>query len=502
MKQAFLFLSLILCVCSNILSQNAESADKLLNQAQANLGQREYTKARYFYLQAYKAFAGQQDYQKAIDCGTQAASLYHRENYYKEAFDLCREMEQIVAAGEQNTGKSMTDLLYKINKVRLQMYIALKRPQQSREFLDKIQSLANTSKDEAISDDYLYTQANYYYTFGMQQQGDDSFKALIAKYKKQKNYAKVNECYKTLISLAQKANNANLVAQTYEKYISWTDSAKALTAKDELSAMKRKFDESQQTIQDKDHSLSVKQYVIIGLAVVIAILAAGLILGGFVTARYILLARKQKRAIEIANEHNGLKTKFIQNISAQIAPTLEMMNPSLPGVIALRGFAEHIQELATLESTLTEIYEMYPIEVNAFCEKTIEKVEKQLKEGVSTTIDSPRLTIKTNPEQLERILLHLLTNAAEHTPEGGKIWLEFKKRGAHTHQFIVTNTGNGISVGAHENLFKPFSEIRNLSDGDGLGLPICALIATKMNGSLSLDMTYTRGCRFILELHA
>jgi signal transduction histidine kinase len=94
-----------------------------------------------------------------------------------------------------------------------------------------------------------------------------------------------------------------------------------------------------------------------------------------------------------------------------------------------------------------------------------------------------------------------LENAAKYTPEGGKIILDFKKRGAHTHQFIVTDTGCGIAEEQRENLFKPFAQVKELTQGDGLGLPICALIATKMNGSLSLDSSYTKGTRFVLELH-
>ena len=119
---------------------------------------------------------------------------------------------------------------------------------------------------------------------------------------------------------------------------------------------------------------------------------------------------------------------------------------------------------------------------------------------VSTVVNAAKLQIKTNPEQLERILIHLLKNAAEYT-ESGKIFLDFKKRGAHTHQFIISDTGTGIPVEKQENLFKPFTEIKDLTEGDGLGLPICALIATKMNGSLTLDTSYTKGSRFVLELH-
>ena len=96
----------------------------------------------------------------------------------------------------------------------------------------------------------------------------------------------------------------------------------------------------------------------------------------------------------------------------------------------------------------------------------------------------------------------LLENAAEYTPAGGKIWLDFKKRGAHTHQFIISDTGCGIPEEQRENIFKPFTEVKDLTQGDGLGLPICSLIATKMNGSLTLDSSYNKGARFVLELHA
>ena len=42
----------------------------------------------------------------------------------------------------------------------------------------------------------------------MNAQGDAATNRLIGQYKEQKNYAQVDECYKTLISIARKANNA------------------------------------------------------------------------------------------------------------------------------------------------------------------------------------------------------------------------------------------------------------------------------------------------------
>lgn len=489
-----------LCFYGQANAQNR--ADELMKQAQESLASKEYIKARYLFLQAYNAFSTQDKYEKAVECGINASALYHRENYYKEAFELLRTSDLVVETGEQKTGKAMPDLRFRIGKERLQMYINLKNPARAKEQLTRLEETAKVSRNDSLNNDLLYTQANYYYTFGMNAQGDAATNRLIGQYKEQKNFSKVDECYKTLIDIARKANNAPLVARTYDKYIVWTDSVRALTAQDELNVLKRKYDETLTTIQDKDSSLSVKQGIIIGLCILAAILAIALVLGAIVLLRFIVLTRKQKKSIQIANEHNELKTKFIQNISSQMEPTLDTLDSSSPGVQALRTFSTHIQELSDLENTLAEPYDMQEKNVSTFCESIMDKIKGKMQDDVTTAVNAPKLNVKINPEQLERILLHLLENAAEYTPAGGKIWLDFKKRGAHTHQFIISDTGCGIPEEQRENIFKPFTEVKDLTLGDGLGLPICSLIATKMNGSLTLDGSYNKGARFVLELHA
>lgn len=245
------------------------------------------------------------------------------------------------------------------------------------------------------------------------------------------------------------------------------------------------------------------------------ILVAGLAILAVILLRFIANNRKLKKSVKIANEHNELKTKFIQNISSQMEPTLNTLATSaeelsqkapqeaaqMQGqVAALKKFSDDIQELSSLENSLTEFYELSEINVGTFCENVMDKVKEYIKQDVTSSVNAPKLQVKTNEEQLERILLYLLKNAAFYTDQG-RISLEFKKRGAHTHQFIVTDTGTGIPAEQQENLFKPFTEVKDLTTGDGLGLPICSLIAAKMNGSLTLDTNYTKGTRFVLELH-
>jgi len=111
------------------------------------------------------------------------------------------------------------------------------------------------------------------------------------------------------------------------------------------------------------------------------------------------------------------------------------------------------------------------------------------------------MTVSINKEYVAHILQHLLNNAAEYTPEGGTIRMDFKKRSPHAYQYMVSNTGPTIEEEQQEEVFKPFREIRDLTTGDGLGLPICKQMALKMNGELEIDSSFTKGVRFLLDLH-
>lgn len=461
MKKTFLIGLLAAYSLCNGYAQAQNRATDLMQQAQESLDQKSYIKARYLYLQAYNAFASEGNYQQAVTCGVNASALYHRENYYKEAFDLLFRAEQTVTEGERKTGKELPALRYPIIKERMRIYLNTGKAGNAQAQLDQLEATAKKASSDSLKADLLYTQAAYFYTMRQQSKGDDAVKELI------------------------KESNRMQSIQAQEKY----------------DALKQQYDASLQTISEKESSLSTKQYLIVGLCVLAAILAAALVGVALIMLRFMVLARKQKKAIEIANDHNELKSKFIQNISAQMEPTLATLDQKHPGVQALRTFTQHIQELSALENQLSEPYEMEEKNVSTFCEEMINHIKGQVKADVSLSANAPKLTVKICPEPLEHLLRHLLENAARYTPEGGKIWIDFKKRGAHTHQFIVTDTGCGIAEEQHANLFKPFSDVKDLTQGDGLGLPICALMAIRMNGSLTLDTNYTKGARFVLELH-
>ena len=316
----------------------------------------------------------------------------------------------------------------------------------------------------------------------------------------EKEYDKVDEVYQTLIANGRKSGNANMVAQSYSNYIVWKDSITALKRADEIGALKQQIADNEAAISEKDSSLTTRQAIIIGLSILAAILAAALVFGGIVLMRYILLTRKQKKTIRLANESNALKAKFISNMSAQLTPTLKKLDSRIPEVKALQEFSDHVQTLSELENGEDTQVELKDTQIPQFCESLMDQIRSKAKNSITLTVNAPNMRANINKEYVSHILLHLLNNAVEYTPDGGTVCLEFKKRGPHSYQFLVSDTGQGIPEEKHEDVFKPFLEIRDLTTGDGLGLPICKLMAQKMNGDLDIDPKYTKGTRFVLDL--
>lgn len=472
-----------------------------MKQAHEALVKKDYVKARTSFLKAYHAFATVAQYEKTTQCGVNIAALYHRDHLYKEAFEILRNAEQQIAAGEKKEHKARPDLRYETVKERLRMYTQLKQVARANEQLHRLEDLARASHVDSLQKDLLLTQANHYYTFGMIEKGDKAIDSLVSRYRNAKQYNKVIDCYHTLIGLARKNGNMAMTARAYEQYIVWKDSVRVLKAQDEIAALQKTCADKQLVISEKESALKKHKHIIAALCMLAGILVVALIIGAVILFRFVFLTHKQKKIIAVAHEQNEQKSGFIRHISAQLSPTLRKMDASHPAVKALNDFILHVEEMTDLESHLSEPYEMQEKRIDTFCDDLMNQIKGKVQENVSLVVNAPKLTLPMNPEMLERVLLHLLENAAKYTPAHGKITLEYKKRGAHIHQFIVCDTGCGIEPKGRDSLFKPFSEVKDLTQGDGLGLPLCALIAARMNGSIKLDEEYVKGARFILELH-
>ena len=421
---------------------------------------------------------------------------------YKQAFEQLHDFERSVSTNSKLDDKAKAAERYKAARTRMNIYIKMRKPKNAKEQLEKMERQANIAASDSIQDDLLFNKAVCYYATGQTDKGNAAFNEMAAKLIASKDYDKVNEAYQTLIANGRKVGNANIVAQAYSSYIAWKDSMDVLKTTEETKALKQQILDGETSIAEKDKSLATRRNIIISLCTLLAALVAALVCGVLQLMRCVRRSRKRKKDIRLLNEAIAQKAKFTGNISAQLTPALQKLDTQQPEVKALLDFTRHIQTLSQLEASTGETLEKEETNLPAFSEDILNQIRGKVKSGVVINTDIPKTSITLNREYVTHILLHLLNNAAEYTPEGGHIRLEFKRRSVHKYQFHVSNTGPVIPEEKRESIFNPFHEVRDLTTGDGLELPICRQMARKMDGDLCIDPEFTKGTRFILTISA
>ena len=451
----------------------------------------------------FSAYAQETNIQKSIEEGIKTSIQQTENREWKEAFATCRELDALIHAHEKGTKKQAPELHYQVSKERLRMYMRLNNAEQSKLQIEKLEDWANQAQQNALSEDLLMTKAGYFQKFGMNDKSLQCYKQLVQKRSEGKDEKGIDQCYQDMLSQAKLDKNPFLTRSLEKLYTNWQDSIKAVKAAQELATLQNDYAASQNILRQKESKINTQKGTIIFLCILAAALAGGLLFFIGIMFKSKLQIKKLKNSLTIANDNNEQKSRFINNIGEQITPSLEAIESgnAKKHVQALKNLMQHIQEYMALESSREEFYEMKDMNISTLCEGIMNKAKESFQPEVTATLNVPRMNVRTNAEALENILMYLLDNAAKHT-QSGKITLEFKKRSAHTGQFIVTDTGTGIPEEKRANLFKPFAEVKDLTKGDGLGLPTCNLIAYKLNGVLRLDEEYKKGTRFILELHS
>lgn len=444
------------------------------------------------------------DIRKTVENGIQTSIQQTENREWKEAFATCRALDASIAQHEAETKKQAPELHYQVSKERLRMYLRLKNDERCKEQLERMAEYAAQAKSATLDEDLLMAQADYHQKFGRTDKSLQCYKQLIGKRSAGKDEQSIATCYEDMLKHAKESGNTTLEQAMNKLYTAWQDSVKSVKEAQELQTLQDDYAASQNILRQKESKISTQQGVIITLCILAVALAGGLLFFFGMMMKHVRQTKKLKKSLSLANENNEQKSRFISHIGDQIAPSLDAIasgNKIPRHIEALRALMQHVRQYMELESSREEYYEMKELNISTLCENIMSKAKETFRPEVTATLNVPRVNICTHAEALEKVLLYLLVNAARHT-ESGKITLEFKKRSARSGQFIVTDTGSGIPVEKRENLFKPFAEIHDLTEGDGFGLPTCALIAYKLKGSLRLDEEYKKGARFVLELHS
>ncbi|MFO8037459.1 MAG: HAMP domain-containing sensor histidine kinase [Anaerolineales bacterium] len=157
----------------------------------------------------------------------------------------------------------------------------------------------------------------------------------------------------------------------------------------------------------------------------------------------------------------------------------------------VRDMIDHYRPHQRTKS-LFPIYEVIE-EAAALYEPELERL------GIEVTFDLPEPSPQVwgIPEQLEQVFVHLLSNAIDAMPEGGKIHLSAQLQKGHI-ACMIRDSGKGIPEDQREDVFNPFFSTKE--NRHGLGLTICDNILTQHQGELVLLELDEEGTCFQITL--
>ncbi|MFL5900856.1 MAG: ATP-binding protein [Solirubrobacterales bacterium] len=121
------------------------------------------------------------------------------------------------------------------------------------------------------------------------------------------------------------------------------------------------------------------------------------------------------------------------------------------------------------------------------------------------TIENDRpLQIEGNPDELHRLVLNLLDNAARHTPPGARIELRLRSEGGDA-VVEVADDGPGIPAQIRSQVFDRFVRGEGPADtavgpGSGLGLAIVRAVATAHGGNVEISESKAGGALFCVRI--
>jgi len=215
----------------------------------------------------------------------------------------------------------------------------------------------------------------------------------------------------------------------------------------------------------------------------------------------------------IAHDFNNLLTA----INGYADLTLDGLSPGNP----LREGIANIRKAGDKAAALTrqllafgrrQVIETKVLNVNELVENNAKILSRVIGEDIQfvTTLDPELKAIKTDPGQVEQILMNLAVNARDAMPQGGKLTIETRNvhlddtyaeqhAGAGAGDYVmiaVTDTGCGMDAETQAQIFEPFFTTKEVGKGTGLGLSIVYGIVKQNKGNVWVYSEPGKGTTF------
>ncbi len=205
-------------------------------------------------------------------------------------------------------------------------------------------------------------------------------------------------------------------------------------------------------------------------------------------------------AHEINNPLGGIRNAF-QLVKSAVSPT----HPHFHYVARIE---REIDRIAAIVRQMFDLYRPAPatvgrVELGAVLEDVLTLLERSLAEQRLDVrlsgLDS--LAVQQSEAMVRPVLLNLLQNAIEASPNGGTIRISAHEAAGGV-ALDVEDDGPGVDLGLGERIFEPFFTTKSglLTGGLGLGLPTARGLIEAMGGTIGHSSGPTGGARFSVFL--
>ncbi|REK69400.1 two-component system histidine kinase PnpS [Paenibacillus paeoniae] len=164
-----------------------------------------------------------------------------------------------------------------------------------------------------------------------------------------------------------------------------------------------------------------------------------------------------------------------------------------------------ILELSKIESRRVPLY-FSPVEMESFVSNTFTLLEPEARRKqiqLSHSIETG-LYVEADEDRLRQIMMNLLSNGINYTPEGGRVSVSVHASDQDHIRIQITDTGIGIPKKDLPRIFERFYRVDKArsrsSGGTGLGLSIVKHLVELHKGTLSVTSTVGVGTTFTIEL--
>lgn len=328
-------------------------------------------------------------------------------------------------------------------------------------------------------------------------------------------------------------------ARLYRETLNLIDSTYNESLSNQINQLRGIHEVDKLELKNQQMQLESSRFKLIAFIVLTSVLTFILI---FITVNYIRMKRmknkleksekqlslekeqliESEKQLSIAKERaevsNRIKDEFLANLNHEVRTPLNnvVLFSNLLTDLHKKGEGQEYAKIVkdnsdkllklvndtvavSMLQTGTLPFDYKDVDVCLLCKSLLGEYEVKVSPDVKLEFEyfKDSYMLYTDANRLKQVLDNFILNSLKFTEKGYiKLSINLEENTGMV-IFAVEDTGIGVPEDKQDKIFESFEQSDSFTQGLGLGLTICKLIAERIGGTISLDTNYKNGARFV-----